>query len=377
MAVIASVGLATPLGLGRDATMAAWRAGESGLVPNDRWPTDGFGRDDAGLVLGFNPRKQLPDRKAVKLMSREAQLGVFAATEATAGRDVCAREGIAPERFGAFASAGYEVSALGDHEEMLALARAEGDAGRLDVNRLFSVGRDAYNPLAPLRILPNMALFHAGVTLGLQGPHLSLGSSPAAGLAALGEACVAIDDGDADAALVLGTDAQVEEFRSHMLVEAGILPTLAAGEAGAALMLGPDDRDDPDAVHVIAWGAGQEPTGRGYADPSDGGATRQRLYARVIAASGGPVDACIADLWGDAARDVVELSALPSGSELLTSRPRTGWLGAAAGVVDAAIAAEEVRAGRYDRVLVTASGIAGDIAAVVIGRLAAPESSDG
>ncbi|MCP4868092.1 MAG: hypothetical protein GY898_05185 [Proteobacteria bacterium] len=368
MALITSVGLACPLGLGREAALAAWRDGSSGLTDNDRWPTDGFPRADAGLVQGFNPRKQLPDRKAVKLMSREAQLGVFAVVEAAGGTDVCARAGIAPERFGAFAAAGYEVSALRDHEEMLAQSRSDDDPGKLDINRLFSTGRDAYNPLAPLRILPNMALFHAGVTLGLQGPHLSLGSSPAAGLVALGEAAEAIDGGDADAALVLGTDAQVEEFRSQMLVEAGILPTLAAGEAGAALVLEPDDADDDDPVGVLAWCAAQEPTRTGYADPADDGATRSRLYGHVLVLAGGPVDACLGDLWGDPARDRAEINGLPTRAELLASRPRTGWLGAASGILDAALAVEEVKAGRYDRVLVTAAGIAGDLAAVVIGR---------
>jgi 3-oxoacyl-(acyl-carrier-protein) synthase len=365
MAVIVSVGLASPLGLGREAALAAWRDGTSGLVPNDRWPTDGFPRSDAGLVQGFNPRKQLPNRKAVKLMSREAQLGVFAAVEAVGGRDVCAREGIDPARFGAYAAAGYEVSSLADHEEMLATARSEDDPRRLDVGRLFTVGRDAYNPLAPLRILPNMALFHAGVTLGLQGPHLSLGSSPAAGLFALGEAAEAIDEGDADAALVLGTDAQVEEFRSHMLVEAGIIPTLAAGEAGAALLLRAADRDG---VHVLAWGAGQEPTARGYADPTDGGAARKALYDRVLDLAGVPIDACLGDLWGDPARDAAESGALPPGCPHLTTRPRTGWLGAAAGIFDAAIATAEIQAGRWNRVLVTAAGAAGDLTAVILGR---------
>ena len=80
------------------------------------------------------------------------------------------------------------------------------------------------------------------------------------------------------------------------------------------------------------------------------------------------MDACLGDLWGDPARDRAEINGLPTRAELLASRPRTGWLGAASGILDAALAVEEVKAGRYDRVLVTAAGIAGDLAAVVIGR---------
>lgn len=361
---VVGVGLATPFGLGREATLTAWSVpGTGALSPNDRWPTGGFPRVDAGLVHGFNPRRQLPDRKAVKLMSRETRLGVFAAVEACGGTDVVERLGIEPARFGAYAAAGYEVSALADHEDMLAHCRHPDDAGRVSLARLFGEGRDRYNPLAPLRILPNMALFHAGVTLGLRGAHLALGSSPAAGLAALGEATDALDHDEADAALVLGVDAQTEEFRAHMLVEAGVVPILAPGEGAAALLLLPCG----DGPEVLAWAAGQEPTHRGFGDTADGGAARRALYARVIEAAGGAVDLSLGDLWGDLRRDTAERGALPSGEHSAT-RPRAGWLGAAHGLMDVGIAAELVLRGDAGRVLVTASGVAGDIAAVVIGE---------
>jgi len=329
---------------------------------NDRWPTEGFPRPDAGLVPDFVPRKQLPDRKAVKLMSREVQLGVFAALEASGGRDVVARTGIDPRRFGAYAAAGYEVSSLEDHEAMLAASRDPDQLGRLSVSRLMTEGRDLLSPIAPLRVLPNMGLFHAGVTLGLRGPHLALGSSPAAGLACLGEATEALSFGEIDAALALATDAQVEEFRAQLLVEAGVVPSLAPAEGAAALLVDCSG----DGPRVLAWAAGQEPTRTGFGDTSDGGAARRALYEQVIAAAGGSVDACIADLWGEPERDACELSALPGG-ELLSTRPLLGWLGAAHGLVDAALGAELVRRGELERVLVTASGLAGDITAVVIG----------
>lgn len=367
MAVIASVGLATPLGLGREATLKAWEDGASGLRPNDRWPADSFPRSDAGLVCGFSPRKQLPDRKAVKLMSREAQLGVYAAVEAAGGTDACQRLHVPPYRFGAWAAAGYEVSALQDHIDMLAESRDPDDPSKVSVPRLFGPGRDAYNPLAPLRILPNMALFHAGAALGLQGPYLALGSSPAAGLAALGEATEALVHSEADAALVLGADAQVEEFRAQMLVEAGVVPTLAPGEGAAALLLLPDG----DGPTVLAWGVGQEPTKEGYGDVTDGGRFRGELYERVVSAAGGDIEVCIADFWaeGEGECDETERGALPTGGyQVVSSRQRTGWMGAAQGLFDAALAAEYVRTGRAERVLVTASGLAGDVAAVVIGR---------
>jgi hypothetical protein len=351
--------------------MSGWIAGSSGIGENDRWNTSGFPRADAGLVPGFVPRKHLPDRKAVKLMSRESQLAVFAAVEAGGGTNLPASAGLPATEVGAFAAAGYEVSNLSDSEGMLAASRDPQDPSRILLHRLFGEGRDVYNPLSPLKVLPNMPLFHAGLALGLQGPHLCLGSSPAAGLAALGEASESIARGECRAALVLGSDAQVEEFRAQLLVEAGVTPSLAPAEGAAALILGPTNSDTKSSVPspvIVAWDAAQEPF-EAYGRCSDAGATRAALYSRVLEQSG-PVDLCLADLWGDPAHDVPELFALGRQAAIegapQTSRNRLGWLGAAQGLTDVAIAAELVRRGRAQRVLITASGLTGDVAAVLI-----------
>ena len=372
MTFILSIGLASPLGLGLKTSMSAWDAGLSGLSENDRWNTSGFPRTDAGLVPDFVPRKHLPDRKAVKLMSRESQLAVFAAVEAGGGStNLPDSEGLPATELGAFAAAGYEVSNLSDSEAMLAASRDPGDPSRILLQRLFGEGQDVYNPLSPLKVLPNMPLFHAGIALGLQGPHLCLGSSPAAGLAALGEASESITRGECRKALVLGSDAQVEEFRAQLLVEAGVTPALAPAEGAAAMILGPQNAENKatEAVPMIAaWDAAQEPF-ETYGRCSDGGATRARLYSRVLERAG-PVDLCLADLWGDPEHDLPELFALGKQSTIKgvpqSTRTRLGWLGAAQGLTDVAIAAALVRDGRAQRVLVTASGLTGDLAALVI-----------
>lgn len=361
---IASVGLATPLGLGVEATLERWLAGDSGLVDNDRWPTDWFLRRDAGLVPDFKPRKQLPDRKAVKLMSRESQLGLYAAVEAAGPRGP-ERFGVDAKRFGGFAAAGYEVSSLEESEEMLARSRHPDDPRRLALSKLFGEGRDAYSPLAPLKILPNMALFHAASTLDLQGPHLSLGSSPATGIAAFVEACDALVHDEADAALVLGTDANAEVFRAHQLVEAGVLEALAPAEGAGALVLRPAQPGD---VVVLGSALGQEPVGgpdprEHYGRIVDG---RARLAVNKAALGDVEVDVVIGDLWGDPDRDALVATTLPN-VRRFSSRTRLGWLGGAAGVVDLALAAELIRRGEAQRVLVSAAGLAGDLGSVVLG----------
>lgn len=365
MSAIVGLGLATPWGLGVDAAVSGFRDGRSALVVNDRWPTAGFVRGDAGLVGGFKPRKQLPDRKAVKLMSLEAQLMVYAAVEA-AGTDAPARFGVPAKRLGAFAAAGYEVSSLDDTEEMLAQSMVD---GRLDLARLFGPGRDACNPLAPLKILPNMGLYHAVAALGAQGPQLALGSSPAAGLAALGEAVEAVRYGEADAALALGGDACVEVFRSHLLAEAGVLATLAPAEGAAALVIGREG-----GVRVLAWAVGQEtvtgPEPRGDYGAVANGAGRREVVADVVDRGGLP-DFVLGDIWDRPERDEVEYEALRAvlgDVPVQATRPLVGWMGAAHGLADVVLAAALVQRGHARRVLVTASGLAGDVGAVLVGR---------
>jgi hypothetical protein len=361
------------MGLGAEPTVQCWASGVSGLRRNERWNTEGFPCATAGLVPDFNPRKHLPDRKAVKLMSRESQLAVFAAVEAAGGVDLPARLGLEATQVGAFAAAGYEVSSLGDSEAMLAACADPEDPGRILLQRLFGAARDVYNPLSPLKILPNMPLFHAGLSLGLQGPHLCLGSSPAAGLAALGEASESLARGECSLALVLGSDAQVEEFRAQLLVEAGVSPTLAPSEGAAALILGtdagsPNSETSRSGPRIVAWDAAQEPC-TGYGHCGDGGKTRRALYSRVLEHVGS-VDLCFADLWGHPDHDGPERFALGNQSAiegpLQSNRARLGWLGAAQGLTDVAIAWSLITSGDVQRALVTSVGLAGDIAAVVL-----------
>lgn len=372
MTAIRAAGLATPLGLGRAATLSAWAGDATGIGPH---------ADPAlpavASVPGFRPRKQLPDRKAVKLMSREAQLLVYAAVEAC-GTDVAERLGIPAEDIGAFAAAGYEVTPLDEVVDMFDASRDPDAPSRLSLPRLFAEGRHAYNPLSPLKTLPNMALFHAALSLGLRGPHLALGSSPAAGIAALSGAVDAIADGTCSHALVGGTDAQVELFRIHYLHEAGV--TAAPGEGAAALLLAPDGP-----VRVAAVGLAQEPPAgpgvRGDYGEGASAAVRGALYRRLLEEAGlDGVDLIHGDFWGTPTgphpgganvRDAAERSALATlprfvDATVLGSRPRLGHLGAAHGLVDVALAAAAIEAGAASSALVTAGGSAGDLGAVVL-----------
>ncbi len=329
---VVGIGAVSPFGVGVDPLRGALRGEIAAGEPDDRWGIT----SRLGIVPAFKARKLVPDRKAIKIMSRDAQLAVVAALEAWGSG---AAEGAEAERVGLFGAAGYETAALSDVLDMMATSRDPDDLHRLSVARLYGHGRDAYHPLAPLKTLPNMALFHVGMTLGLRGPQLALGSSSAAGLAALGEAHDAVKYGDVDFALAVATDSMTSLSRIEAMVEAGMLPgTTWPAEGAAAVLLG-GDAD----VGILAWEAGQAPVHDDEPALSYGRAEAGELPDRVLAAAGG--EAVDVDVRGSC-----------------------GFAGAAEGLLTVVAAIQAVREGAIAAARVTAVGFAGDVACVVVGR---------
>jgi 3-oxoacyl-(acyl-carrier-protein) synthase len=327
------LGAVSPFGVGVAPLGAALRGEIASGEPDDRWGIT----SRLGIVPGFKARKMLPDRKAIKVMSRDAQLAVVAALEAC-GTNPSATLGIDPGRFGAFGAAGYEAAALSDVLDMMVASRDSDDPCRLSISKLYGDGRDAYHPLAPLKTLPNMALFHVGMSLGLRGPQLALGSSAAAGIAALGEACEALQYGEADAALVVATDSMVRLSRIEAMVEAGMLPGETwPAEGAAAVLLG-----EGGTVRVLAWDVGQAPVGEDEPAASYGRFDAGDLPARVLAAAG---------------VEAVQVSV----------RGALGFAGAAEGLLGVVAAMAAVRDGVFEAAQITAVGLAGDVASVVVG----------
>ena len=340
---VVGLGAVSPFGVGVEALSGALRGESAPTEPDPRWGADPV-CTRLGVVPGFRARKLLPDRKAIKVMSRDAQFAVVAGIEAC-GLDAAAARGIPAERFGAFAAAGYEAAALRDVRDMMVASRDPQDLERLSVARLYEDGRDAYHPLAPLKTLPNMALFHVGTALGLRGPQLALGSSAASGIAALGEALDAVKHGEADAALAFATDSMTALSRIEAMVEVGLLPGETWPAEGAAAILLGVDAD----VGVLALEVGQAPVSADAPEVAYGPASEsvlsevaERLEVAARAAGG--------------RGDVVDVR----------MSPVLGCTGAASGLLEVVLAVLTVREqGGMARVV--ASGWAGDVAGVIVG----------
>ncbi len=381
--VITGVGMITPLGLTRAETLSNLWEQRSGVGPIERFDASTFPWRWAAEVRGFVPRKRLPDRKAIKLMSPPSRLAVAAALEA---RDHarCAdrtdtRDG------GLYVAAGYETIDLQSVLGMMSRCRAEDDDARIDVNRLWSEARYRMNPLNALKILPNMALAHVSIATGLQGPNSAVGPHGSSGLQALADAALAVSTAEAPFALAGGTDSPINIFMTAYFGAQGLLSEtgqcrpfdpeadgIVLGEAAAFLWIEPWDRAEERGVEpmaaILSAGQAHEPGPFGpprHADPY------LRAGMEALRDAGVRPDSIrrwAADGWGVPGSDRAELRAARELFPTHVPRRRAvkdlfGHSFAAAGCVEVALSASDPADGPE---LVWSAGTDGTVTALVL-----------
>ena len=222
---VAGWGLQCALGSDVGAVAARLQAGDVGLSHDAalaRMP----GPSLAGRVDGPNLRPWLLRRKDKKLMARPSQLGLVAFGEALGDR------ALDRSRLALHVGVGREPPDQG--QAQAALVAAAGPEG-LDEALLAGPGRDLYPPLLPLQTLPNMALAHVSIHLGIHGENGAWAGGPAAGLTAVAEALHDLVEGRARWALAGAADSTVDRGSQRDRLRQGA--TSPPGEAGAALLL--------------------------------------------------------------------------------------------------------------------------------------------
>lgn len=222
---VTGLGVVCPIGLTPEAVVAAVQGGESALEPVAA--LQHLPDDRAGRVAKIPVRAWLKRRKDRKLMARASELALAAAGPAL---------GSFPEDdrvdLGLFLGVGREPPDDGDSEASLAAAAHD---RRLDPARLAGRGRDLYPPLLPLKTLPNMALAHISINLGILGENGAWAGASGAGQRAVVSGIRAIEEGRVDAALVGGADSLVDLGSARDRLRLG--HDGAPGEAGAMLRL--------------------------------------------------------------------------------------------------------------------------------------------
>lgn len=204
--VVTGVGVVSPVGIGVEQFWKNLVAGRSGID---------FLRSDASRSLpcklaaeieGFDPLRYLKQRKLLKVMSRDIQLGVSAAALAIDDARLFPGD-IDPDRLGVVYGAG-QISAR--PQDLVDAAAACTQDGVFDFH-LF--GEECLSQISPLWLLPqlpNMPACHVAIEHDARGPNNTITCREASALLALAEAVQTIERGAADAMIVGGCGSEVQ-----------------------------------------------------------------------------------------------------------------------------------------------------------------------
>jgi 3-oxoacyl-[acyl-carrier-protein] synthase II len=196
---ITGLGVISPIGIGKDRFWQNLLEGRSGIDYLTSLPHGGLPCKLAAEIRDFDPLSYVYQKKFLKVMSRDIQLGVSAASLAM--KDSGLKPGdVDPERLGVEFGAGH-ISFTPD--ELADAARDYLDpSDREGYPRWGEGNMGTIAPLWLLRQLPNMPAAHVSIEHDAQGPNNTITSAEASPLLALQEAMRVIARGQADAMIV-------------------------------------------------------------------------------------------------------------------------------------------------------------------------------
>lgn len=349
---ITGLGALTAAGEGSAALWKAAIEGKSHLGPlegaENGWNPIG------ARVPDFQPEKFVTQRKALKVMARDIQLAVGAAS--LAADDSGIRNASVPRgRFGVIVGSGVLNHEL--DELAYSVQQSLGADNRLDLRKFGSDGLASLFPLWLLKYLPNMPACHISILLDLQGPNNTITTGASAGLQAACEAFRIVQRGSADVMLAGGAESKLNPLGlSHYDImgvlargEQGYQPFsdkstgLVVGEGAAFLVL-------EELEHAKARGAQiyAEIAGCGVA-PSGAQKTAMKLALQDAGIQGSEVDALQACGLGVAEEDRREAEAIEAilgesrDLSVTVSKRVTGFTGFSAGAIDLALSAMTVK----------------------------------
>ncbi len=216
---ITGIGTLCPLGIGRQAVEESLRAARSGIGPITSFDATGLPVQIAGEVRGFDAKRFVQPRKNLKVMARDAQLGVAASILACEDAGIRAGD-IAPERFGVVLGADSIGSTLETSEPSYRECIVD---GVFRFERWAKEGAAASFPLNFLKVLPNMIASHISIAHDARGPNNTIHHGELSSLQAISEATSVIQRGVADVMLAGGASSQMNPFDWVRLCLAGQL----------------------------------------------------------------------------------------------------------------------------------------------------------
>lgn len=219
--VITGVGVVSPLGNSKAAIWDALSGGQSAIDTIRLMPVEGlpiriaaearqFATDDIDSFGPLEKDRKKAIRKALKMMSRECQMGL-AAGQLALGDAKLDSQAVDPERIGVEYNADFMITMPDDFTD--AIAACLDDSGQFIFDHWAANGMPRMNPLWLLRYLPNMPAAHLAIYNDLRGPNNSLTLREVGGNAALLEAYHVIQRGAADAMVVGATGSRLNPLQ--------------------------------------------------------------------------------------------------------------------------------------------------------------------
>ncbi|MBI4352974.1 MAG: beta-ketoacyl-[acyl-carrier-protein] synthase family protein, partial [Candidatus Omnitrophica bacterium] len=371
---VTGLGAVTALGEGAGALWEAALRGRSGIdfVPwfdyaHHPEPVEGLGgslngwRPLAGWIRDFQAEKFVVQKKALKLMARDIQLAVAAASLALSDAGT-KPDAVDPERSGVIVGSGVLNHEL---EELAASVKSSlAEDGRVTLKKFGEEGIPALFPLWLLKYLPNMPACHISIFFNLQGPNNTLTTGASAGLQAVGEAFRIIQRGAADVMLAGGAESKTNPVG---LSQYRILGVLSRGGAGdPARTYRPFDANADGFVPgegsgflvLEEWEHARRRNARIYAEVvgfgSSSGAGREAAMKMALRGGGtapAEIDFIQASGMGLPDDDEKEMEAMnrlfgrSEGRCVTAAKPVMGFTGFAAGAIDLILAALALREG--------------------------------
>ena len=212
------MGLVSPIGIGRGSFLENLQAGRTGVGPITAYRGAATPGQIGGEVRDFTDEsakkeflKEKEQRKALKVMCREIQLGAAAAMQALAdsGLDL---QAVVHERFGVEYGANlmfFTPDHLAD-----ACRKSSDESGMFCIDKWGEYGLKEMEPLWMLKYLPNMPACHIAIFAQAFGPNNSVTVDEASTGVALTEALNIMERSAADVMLVGGTGTRVHPVRT-------------------------------------------------------------------------------------------------------------------------------------------------------------------
>ncbi|MBI1248661.1 beta-ketoacyl-[acyl-carrier-protein] synthase family protein [bacterium] len=356
--VITGTGVVTPIGIGNEAVWESLMQGKSGIAPLSEFPMPDYPVSFGGELKGFEGKKYVQPRKALKVMCREIQTGFAAA--ALAMESAGLKPGsITPERLGVVFGSEMMYS---DFEDLRAAYDQCIEEGWYQHDRWGPSAMSETNPLWMLKYLPNMPACHVGIYFDGRGHNNTICLEEASAINAMAEAISHLQRGAMDCMITgaCGTrlNLNVLLYRGDSLLshrneapEKASRPFeknrdgMVNSEGAAALILEPREKAEARGATILGRVLGTSSTFGRVSDQAPVSVSAvERCIQNILADAGITKNdlACVfAHGSSNVADDALEAEAIKSallGLPVVALKSYYGHTGAGCGALDTAIA---------------------------------------